>query len=50
MSVEAFQQFAVMYGAFALIIVLIWRVVRDQTRERDYFKQEETTPRKSINS
>lgn len=37
MSIETFQQFAVLFGAFALNIALIWCLIRDP---RD---QEETT-------
>lgn len=48
MNVETFQQVAVLYGTFALIIVLIWRVVMDQTRERRYCKQERGIPRRSV--
>jgi hypothetical protein len=40
MSVEIFQHIAVIYGAFALVTVLIWRAARDQTRERHHCPQE----------
>ncbi len=47
MSVQIFQQFAVLYGAFALNIVLIWRVAMDQTHPRRYCRLEEGTSKRS---